>query len=152
MGEHTIALDYKQIQWSDAKGYKDFEWDDQNVISLGYEYKTKGWAARIGYNYASSPISQKSQAYNNAAGLNGDTINMFNLLGFPGIVESHYAVGGTYNINEQTSVDLAFTYAAENTETYKAYYNTGNPLTSFEYDITTKHSQTGVSVQLNFDF
>ncbi len=148
MGEHTVALDYKQIQWSSAKGYEDFEWDDQNVISLGYEYKTKGWAARIGYNYASSPISQQSLTYNNSVGLNGDTINMFNLLGFPAIVESHYAVGGTYSLNEQTSVDLAFTYAPEKTETYKAFDRINN----VEYDITTTHSQTGVSAQLNFLF
>jgi len=146
--EHTVALDYKVIKWSDAKGYQDFEWDDQDVVSIGYEYKTKTWAARIGYNYASSPISQKSITYNNSVGLNGDTINMFNLLGFPGIVESHYAVGGTYAINEQTSVDLAFTYAPEVTETYKAY----NPQYQMEYDITTTHSQTGVSAQLNFNF
>jgi long-chain fatty acid transport protein len=147
-GEHTVALDYKMIQWSDALGYKDFEWEDQDVITIGYEYKTDGWAARVGYNYASSPISQKSITYNNSAGLNGDTINMFNLLGFPGIVESHYAIGGSYDINEQTSVDLAFTYAPEVTETYKAY----NPNAVVEYDITTKHSQTGVSAQLNFNF
>jgi len=147
-GEHTVAIDYKQIKWSDAKGYEDFEWDDQNVISLGYEYKTKGWAVRMGYNYASSPISQQSIRYNNNAGLNGDTINMFNLLGFPAIVASHYAVGGTYSMNEQTSVDVAFTYAPEKTETYKAFNRTANA----EYDITTKHSQTGVSVQLNYDF
>jgi len=147
-GQHTVAMDYKQIKWSDAKGYKDFEWDDQNVISLGYEYKAKGWAARAGYNYASSPISQQSLAYNNAAGLNGDTINMFNLLGFPGVVESHYAVGGTYALNEQTSVDMAFTYAPEKTQTYKAY----NRAAGAEYDITTKHSQTGLSMQLNYNF
>jgi len=147
-GEHRVAIDYKQIKWSDAKGYEDFEWDDQNVISLGYEYKTKEWALRMGYNYASSPISQQSITYNNSVGLNGDTINMFNLLGFPAIVESHYAVGGTYSMNEQTSVDVAFTYAPEKTETYKAFNRTANA----EYDITTKHSQTGVSVQLNYDF
>ena len=148
MDEHTLAVDYKRIQWSDAKGYEDFEWDDQDVISIGYEYNAKGWSARAGYNYASSPISEKTQAFNNAAGLNGDTINMFNLLGFPAIVQSHYAVGGTYDISNQASVDVAITYAAEETNTYKAY----NQTASMEYDITTKHSQTGVSVQLNYDF
>ncbi|SFV58114.1 hypothetical protein MNB_SM-5-134 [hydrothermal vent metagenome] len=51
-------------------------------------------------------------------------------------------------MNEQTSVDVAFTYAPEKTETYKAFNRTANA----EYDITTKHSQTGVSVQLNYDF
>jgi long-chain fatty acid transport protein len=146
-GEHSIALDYKMIQWSDALGYKDFEWDDQDVISIGYEYKTKGWAARIGYNYASSPISEQSGTYNNSADLNGYTINMFNLLGFPGVVESHYAIGGSYDLNEQTSFDLAFTYAPEVTETY----TTASQQTGL-YDITTKHSQTGVSAQLNFNF
>jgi len=148
MDEHTIALDYKKIKWSDAQGYKDFEWEDQNVYSLGYEYATTGWAVRVGYNYASSPIEQKSITYNNAAGLNGDTINMFNLLGFPGIVESHYAIGGSYTLNETMSVDLAYTYAPEKSETFKAY----NPIAAAEYDITTKHSQTSFSAQVNFKF
>jgi long-chain fatty acid transport protein len=143
---NTIALDYKRIKWSDAKGYKDFEWDDQNVLTIGYEYATQAWALRAGYNYASSPISEQSMLYNNAAGLNGLTINMFNLLGFPAIVESHYAVGGTYNISGTTSVDLAFTYAPEVTNTYSVPYGMG--MTT----MTTKHSQTGVSAQVNFAF
>ena len=146
-GKNAVAIDYKMIQWSDALGYKDFEWEDQDVISIGYEYKTDKWAARLGYNYASSPITEQSGLYNNAVGLNGYTINMFNLLGFPGIVESHYAIGGTYNINESTSVDLAYTYAPEVTDTYM----TASPVFG-PYSITTKHSQTGLSAQLNFNF
>lgn len=132
-GASTIAIDYKKIKWSDAKGYKDFKWDDQNVVSVGYEYNAKGWAARVGYNYAKSPISEQTSG----------VINTFNLLGFPAIVESHYAVGGTYDISDKASVDLAFTYAAENTNTYKNFVGA---------DITTKHSQTGVSAQLNYNF
>ncbi|QOP46637.1 OmpP1/FadL family transporter [Sulfurimonas paralvinellae] len=142
-GESTVALDYKRIKWSDAKGYEDFAWDDQDVISIGYEYKTKNWAARAGYNYASSPISEQKNATPNSAGLTGGVINTFNLLGFPAIVQSHYAIGGTYNVSDKASVDAAFTYAAEETNTY----------TNFAaQDITTKHSQTGVSLQLNYDF
>jgi len=148
--KNTLAIDYKIIQWSDALGYKDFEWEDQDVISIGYEYKTDKWAARLGYNYASSPITEQSGLYNNAAGLNGYTINMFNLLGFPGVVESHYAIGGTYSLNKMTSVDLAFTYAPEVTETYTTGMMTQNGFVT--YGITTKHSQTGASAQLNFNF
>ncbi|MEN4054257.1 MULTISPECIES: outer membrane protein transport protein [Sulfurimonas] len=143
MGEHTVAIDYKQIQWSDAKGYKDFEWDDQNVISLGYEYTADTWAARVGYNYASSPISEQNYTGVNSANLSAGVVNTFNLLGFPGIVESHYAIGGTFNLNKQTSVDLAFNYAPEKTETYANFAGS---------TITTKHSQTAVSAQLTFDF
>ncbi|MEN4046999.1 MULTISPECIES: OmpP1/FadL family transporter [Sulfurimonas] len=148
MGEHTVAVDYKQIKWSDAKGYKDFEWDDQNVIALGYEYNTKGWAVRLGYNYASSPISEKTVVnpatdIPNSAGLQPGTVNTFNLLGFPGIVESHYAIGASYDISNKASVDVAYTYAPEVTNTYKNFA---------AQDITTKHSQDGVSVQLNYNF
>ena len=148
IGKNTIAVDYKRIRWSDAKGYKDFEWDDQDVLTIGYEYTTKVWALRAGYNYASSPITEQSMLYNNAAGLNGLTINMFNLLGFPAITESHYAVGGTYNISDLTSVDLAFNYAPEATDTYSVPTSRTTPPTT----MTTKHSQTGISVQVNFAF
>jgi len=145
-GTSTIAIDYKKIKWSDAKGYEDFKWDDQDIISVGYEYNAKNWAARVGYNYASSPISEQAFGSMGSTGTGADMaglLNTFNLLGFPAIVESHYAVGGTYNINNQASVDVAFTYAAKNTNTYKNF--AGN-------DISTEHSQTGVSVQLNYDF
>ena len=145
-GASTIALDYKQIKWSDAKGYEDFKWEDQNVYALGYEYETKTWALRAGYNYAKSPISEQKlgslgalQSGADMAGL----LNTFNLLGFPGIVESHYTLGGSYALSEQTSVDLAYTYAPEVTNTYKNFVG---------QDITTKHSQQGVSFQLNYDF
>jgi long-chain fatty acid transport protein len=147
---NTIAIDYKQIKWSDAEGYKDFEWEDQNVISIGYEYTAKGWAARVGYNYADSPISEQETTFTasgdtsfNSAGLNGSTVNTMNLLGFPAITTSHYAIGGTYSISETTSFDGAFTYAPEVSETYKNF--SGQP-------ITTKHSQTAVTLAVNYNF
>lgn len=150
MGASTLAVDYKQIKWSDAKGYKDFKWDDQNVVAVGYEYATKGWAARLGYNYATSPISEQKLGSmgnivpgNAKSGDMAGLINTFNLLGFPGIVESHIAVGGTYALSEQTSVDVAYTYAPEVTDTYKNFQG---------QDVSTKHSQQGVSVQLTYDF
>lgn len=148
--ESTIALDYKQIKWSSAKGYEDFEWEDQNVVVVGYEYTTKDWAARLGYNYAKSPISEQTINFTaagdttmNSAGLSGSAINTFNLLGFPAIVQTHIAVGGTYNISKTTSVDLAYAYAPEVSETYKNFA---------AQDITTKHSQTSLSAQLNYKF
>ncbi|DAB30989.1 MAG TPA: aromatic hydrocarbon degradation protein [Sulfurimonas sp. UBA12504] len=145
---NTIAIDYKRIKWSDAKGYQDFEWEDQNVLALGYQYATSDWAARVGYNYSKSPISEQTVVnpgtdVPNSAGLQPGTVNTFNLLGFPGIVESHITVGGTYNVSKQTSVDLAYAYAPEVTNTYKNFA---------AQDITTKHSQSSVSAQVNFKF
>jgi len=146
---NTIAIDYKKIKWSDAKGYEDFEWEDQDVIAIGYEYATTNWAARIGYNYSKSPISEQSFTGANSANLMSGTVNTFNLLGFPAIVESHISVGGTYNITKQTSVDLAYAYAPEVTNTYTNFVSDfGGPAS----DITTKHSQSSVSAQVNFNF
>jgi long-chain fatty acid transport protein len=146
--EHTIAFDYKQIKWSDAEGYKDFEWDDQNVYAIGYEYATTGWAVRLGYNYAKSPIEAKTVInpatdLPNSAGLQPGTVNTFNLLGFPGIVESHFTIGGSYSFNEKISVDLAYVRADENTETFQNFAG---------QFITTKHSQDSFSVGLNYNF
>jgi long-chain fatty acid transport protein len=140
MNEHTIAFDYKNIKWSDAKGYEDFAWDDQDVFALGYEYAPKGWAVRVGYNYASSPISNQTVG---AQGTLENVQNTFNLLGFPAIIESHYTIGGSYNFSEVTSLDLAFAYAPETSEKYKNF---------MMQDIETKHSQTSLSAQMNFRF
>ena len=138
-GESTIALDYKSIAWSSAKGYEDFGWEDQDVITIGYEYATKTWAARAGYNYASSPISD--------AGYAGTMNNMFNLLGFPAIVESHIALGGTYAFSEQTSMDIAYVYSPEASEKFDIATSATTVST-----IETKHSQTALSLQLNYAF
>jgi long-chain fatty acid transport protein len=140
MGANTFAFDYKQIQWSDAKGYKQFGWDDQDVYALGYEYNGGSWAARVGYNYAKSPIKELP-----AAGGSGTAKNVLNLLGFPAIVEEHYTIGGTYQFSKLTSLDVAYVYVPETEEHYNASAGAG-------YNITTKHSQDAVSLQVNFAF
>lgn len=134
MAGHTFAVDYKRIEWSDAKGYKDFKWDDQDVIILGYQYAQDNWAVRLGYNHSSSPIKDQS-----ALGAPGLALNMFNLLGFPATVEDHYTVGGSYAFSKMTSLDLAYTYADEAKDSMGSTSN-------------VKHSQQGVSAQLNFNF
>ncbi len=137
MAGHTFAVDYKRIEWSDAKGYKDFKWDDQDVIILGYQYAQDNWAVRLGYNHSSSPIKDQS-----ALGAPGLALNMFNLLGFPATVEDHYTVGGSYAFSKMTSLDLAYTYADEAKDSFANISSTSN----------VKHSQQGVSAQLNFNF
>ena len=147
--EHTIALDVKQINWSDADGYSDFGWEDQTVIAIGYQYETKDWAARIGYNSGSNPVA--SQATADDMDPTGSAINMFNLLGFPGIVESHVTVGYSYIVSNTTSFDLAYTYAPEISETYStadfAGFGPMNPT-----QMTTTHSQTSLSFGVNYNF
>ncbi|WP_153015031.1 OmpP1/FadL family transporter [Sulfurovum riftiae] len=137
MDQHTFAFDYKKIRWSSAKGYKDFGWEDQNVYAFGYEYAQDNWALRAGYNYASSAVVETLNP----------AINMFNLLGFPATEEQHYTIGGTYAFNEQFSLDLAYVYAAENTETFDV-----SALQMGLDSVTTDHSENSLSFQLTYKF
>lgn len=141
---HTLAFDYKQILWDSTDGYGDFGWQNQNVYMIGYEYVQTGWAIRAGYNYAEQPIDEQ----NGFSGA-GAAMNMFNLLGFPATVESHYTAGGTYLFSDQISMDVAFTYADENKETYNTTSLTAIGMASVA---SVKHSQTGISFQLNYKF
>jgi len=141
--KHTFGIDYKYINWDQAKGYQDFDWEDQKVVALGYEYKTKTWALRAGYNHATSPISEQSLASTNSAGLSGGVSNTFNALGFPGIIETHYTFGGEFKVREFTSVAFAVVYAPEEEETYKNFLG---------QDITVTHGQTSLSFDVKYAF
>jgi len=152
-GGNTIAVDYKQIQWGSARGYKDFGWEDQNVYMIGYEYAQDAWAVRVGYNHASNPIKEQNGGTGTGtfANYDGAVANMFNMVGFPGIVEDHYTVGGSYALSKSTSIDLAYVYSPEVTETYNiADYADADPRVA--NSVTTKHSQDAISMQLNFAF
>ena len=164
---NTIALDYKQVKWGDAAGYKDFNWQNQDVVALGYEFAADSWAVRLGYNYAEQPIEEAQSgramipATDTFAEAGGNAINTFNLLGFPATTESHITLGGTYEFSKQVSLDGAFTYAPETETTMKTItgYTPGadnTPGTAddmlFTGDTTVKHSQSAVSVQLNYTF
>ena len=158
----TIAIDYKQIRWGDAKGYKDFDWENQNVIAVGYQYAADTWAVRLGYNYAKNPIKEQSAANAQVAGdYEGAVKNFFNLAGFPAIEESHYTIGGSYNFSKMISADAAFVYAPEVSASYDTsamaqalsqQMNPGNTTPVAPSSADVKHSQTGVSLALNYKF
>ena len=117
IGGSTLAVDYKRIKWGSAQGYKDFNWEDQNVVALGYEYAAKSWALRVGYNYANNPIKEQLAGSMFQPGqYDGAAMNYFNMAGFPAVEKSHYTIGGTYNISETIGIDAAYTYAPEVTQ------------------------------------
>jgi long-chain fatty acid transport protein len=143
--QHTIAFDYKNINWSGAEGYKDFEWEDQAVMALGYEYTTNKWTARAGYQYAKSAVQEQTFTGANSAGLSAGVVNTFNLLGFPGTQETHITLGGSYVVNETISVDTAAVFGLESKQSYTNF-------TQDKQKIESKHSEKSLSVQLNYAF
>jgi len=147
MGQHTFAFDYKKIKWSDAKGYKDFGWEDSDVYAFGYQYTENQWAVRAGYNYASSAVVEMPYGDSFAPSA---ALNFFNLLGFPATAERHYTVGASYEFSNSFSIDLAYVYQDRNTETYdvSALGDYGMPFPS----VTTDHSEDSISFQLAYKF
>jgi len=53
-----------------------------------------------------------------ATDYDGAVINYFNAAGFPATTESHFALGGSYQVSKMIGVDVAYTYAPEVTESY----------------------------------
>lgn len=159
MNNWMMTLDAKQIQWGSAKGYKDFNWDNQMVYGLGAKYAGSGFWLGAGYNYGEDPIDVLPNVGQNAQTYSNQAINMFNNHFFPGIVESHYTFGGGYSLSKSMTVEAAVVYAPEvkktiDTGTISSYMGASN-YTSYPVDATThevKHSQIGYTVSLRMNF
>lgn len=160
MGNIMLTGDFKQIRWGEAKGYKDFGWEDQNVIALGLKYSGKGYWIGAGFNKADNPIKKFSgtpaamtpQAIGSAA--EGATKNMFNNIFFPATTESHFSVGGGYDITKNVTLEGAIMYAPEVTSTVDTTMLTSNPatMTINPSTNTTKHSQMAYTIQAKYKF
>jgi len=144
MDEHTVALDYKSIAYSSAKGFDDFGWEDQDVIAIGYEYTTKTWGARIGYNYGKSPLP--TDTVTNAA----TSTSLGSMMMFPAVTETHITFGGSYSLNKTMSVDLAYMIAS-GSQTIDLAANSGG-LGTPAGEATATNDQTALSFAVNYAY
>ena len=149
MDAFTMTADVKEIKWSDAKGYKDFGWDDQTVYALGVKYTATSYWAGIGYNYGENPVPNNKSTANVTGGFapntDGDTMNLFNYAMFPATVESTITIGGGYSFSENLALNAAYTYSPEVSDTVSA-------ATVGVGDITTKHAQQALTLAIKFNF
>jgi len=145
-GDVSLTADIKRINWSDTQGYGDFGWQDQNVYSVGAEYRMDKLALRAGYNYAKNPIPNNMDGRAVAGpNTNGDTMNALNHVMFPGITEKHYTIGAGYDFTKNVAADFAVTYATSpevmvSAQTVQLGY------------VTVKNDQKAVSANLNLKF
>ena len=162
MAGNTLAVDYKNIAWGDAAGYGDFGWENQDVFAVGYEYAAKNYAVRLGYNYAKNPIVEQDGSTSAGNAAYGNAVkNFFNLAGFPGVIETHFTIGGSYTISEALSFDGSFIYAPEVELSYDTtgmtYGIIANDTGAASYAGETsstevKHSQMALSLAMNYKF
>jgi len=118
-----IEADVKWINWSDADGYKDFDWNDQWVFAIGGQYQPiPKLFLRAGYNYAKTPVDD-NDGFNGGAtkSVQGKVIpseyyyETFRLIGFPALVEHHITLGIGYEFTQAFSVNLGYMHAFKNT-------------------------------------
>jgi long-chain fatty acid transport protein len=107
----TVAADVKWIEWSDTMNKLAVEgpgtstamdpgWDDQFVYAIGLAFKASdNLNLRGGFNYSESPI---------------DEANAANNMLLPAVVETHYAVGADYKLNEHWDIGFHYMYVPEN--------------------------------------
>jgi len=137
-----VGLDIRWINWSDAKGYKDFGWDDQWVFALGGEYKIDKLALRAGYNYGKSPLDDiylpgvpnTDPRFQNA---------FFNVVGFPAVAEHHFTFGGGYQFTKHFTLNVSFVYSPK---ADVKFVNGGTTV------VKSEMTQTSIGIGLDWNF
>jgi long-chain fatty acid transport protein len=130
LGKLLLEVNYKWIDWSSAEGYEQFDWDSQNVVSVGAQFKpTEQLALRVGYNYGENPVKEHNgwDGTLNMMGQPNDVVNVqgtpfpryyyetFRIIGFPAIVEHHITAGIGYEVSEKFALNLGYMHAFEET-------------------------------------
>jgi long-chain fatty acid transport protein len=150
-----LAADVKWLNWSDADGYQEFDWDDQWVLAIGAQYKaTEKLVLRAGYNYGENPVKE----HNNFSGTTTTTVQgktlpstyyyeTFRIIGFPAIVEHHFTAGIGYKFTDAFSLDLGFMYAVEESISESGTDPFGTPVT-----LESTLSETSLDFGLTYRF
>ena len=122
-----VEVDGKWINWADAAGYKEFDWDNQWVLAVGAQFNpTKKLALRVGYNYGKNPVKE----HDNFVGatsmgpamttVQGKTMptyyyETFRIIGFPAIVQNHLTCGIGYELSNKFAVNVGYMHAFQET-------------------------------------
>ncbi len=115
-------IDVRWYNWADAKGYEDFDWDNQWVFALGVQYRPVGkLALRAGFNYGKNPVNEHNgfnpMGMTEVQGVSMNTLGyeIFRVVGFPAIVEKHLTFGIGYDLTKQLILNLTYMHAFEET-------------------------------------
>ncbi len=146
--------DFKWINWSNAKGYEDFDWRDQYVFSFGAQYRPiPKLYLRGGVNYARNPV-KKHEGFNGASTtlIQGEPVNTFQyeflrVVGFPAIAETHLTAGIGYEFSEKFAINLGYTHAFEKSmsETGTNFGGPGGPNVTLGSKLKEDSFEVGLS-------
>jgi long-chain fatty acid transport protein len=149
-----FEVDGKWINWSDADGYEDFQWNDQYVLALGVQYEPiSGLFLRAGYNYGKNPL-EKNDGFNGQSlrSVQGKTLpryyyETFRTIGFPAIVQHHVTFGIGYQFTANFGVNLGYMHAFK--ETFK---ENGTDITGQPVQIESQLEESSIDFGLTWRF
>lgn len=147
----TVALDYARINYSGVPSISNpssnaaalgsangpgFGWTDINVWKLGVQWQASAqWTLRAGLNVGDNPVQSRDVSFNILA---------------PGVVTTHYTLGGTYALSPKTEVSFSYMYAPSNSVSGTSLFN-GMAAGSGGTE-TVKMSQKAIGVQFGWRF
>ena len=124
-----VEADVRWLNWSNADGYSDFDWDDQWVFAIGGQIEpVQNLFLRAGYNYGKNPVNEHNDwdgSFNPATGQPNSVQNIqgkvlpnyyyetFRVIGFPAIVEHHLTLGAGYRFTDNFELNLAWVHGFE---------------------------------------
>jgi long-chain fatty acid transport protein len=126
-----VEANVKWINWSDADGYSDFDWDDQWVYAVGVQIEPlPKLFLRAGYNYGDNPVKENNGFDgsfdpgtgfpNSTKSVQGKTLSTyyyetFRIIGFPAIIKHHLTLGIGYEFSRTFAVHLGYMHGFEET-------------------------------------
>jgi len=147
----TVALDYERINYADVPSVgnpstnaaalgtaagKGFGWSSIDVWKLGVQWEaSQKLTMRAGYNVGGNPVQSRDVTFNILA---------------PGVITTHYTLGGTYAVSNQTEVTFSYMYAPSNSVSGSSMFNGIAPGSGGTE--TIKMSQQSLGVQVGWKF
>lgn len=121
----VLSADIKYLDWGNADGYKDFDWEGQTVYAVGVQNKTTDkLTLRAGWNYGKSPVKEHAgfdigggAATTMVQGTPMSTFGYeyFRVIGFPGVTEHHLTLGAGYEFSPKFALNLGYKRALAKT-------------------------------------
>ncbi|GLI33038.1 OmpP1/FadL family transporter [Desulforhabdus amnigena] len=146
----VVEGDVKWLNWANANGYDDLDYDNQWVFALGLQYKPISKVAlRAGYNYGKSPLDGHH-------GFNGTGISKleghslptyyyetYRTIGFATILEHQLTFGASYELTPNLVVNIGYEHSFQNTLTSTGTDLTGQPVT-LQTEVSGNTFDTGI--------
>ncbi|MDY0191166.1 MAG: outer membrane protein transport protein [Desulfuromonas sp.] len=153
--ELLVEVNGQWLNWSEANGYDDLDWEDQYVVSLGVQYQVQSWLTlRCGYNYGKNQVNE----HNNFDGsstisIQGKDVNRYGyetlrIIGFPAVCEHHMTLGLGFNLSQNLLLNIAYQHAFKTT--VKSSGTLPDGITPV--DLESNLSENGIDFSLSWRF